>query len=138
MRRLLATNPALRNQGLNTASAATMMQQARAGAGARTPNESGKARPAVSGPDVVALANEIKETLSKERKRLDAEQAELHKRRAHLHSETRQRLEQWLEANDPDVRSPVTQKILERDKAVFAEIGFSLNAYVDRRINKVR
>ena len=138
VRKLLTLNPALRNQGMNTESTVTMMQRARgsAAAAATSSKPAVAARVSESAGGVITAVREMQTKLAAGRAEIDSEMAALHKRRASLNAEALAAFTAWLEKNDADVRSPVTQKVIEREKTFFNDIGFTIDGYVDRRMKK--
>ena len=88
--------------------------------------------------DIVSAFGEMKRRLGAENKRIDEEIARLKKSREDAATQTRDRVRQWLIEHDPDVRSPVTQSVLDQEKAFLQQVGFTVKGYVEERTKKAK
>ncbi len=147
VRKLLEMNPALREAGMTTNGAIDQVQQAHL----KTANEASANKKPASvgiaatgrsgtppGGDIVQAFGDFKQKLAAERKRIDDEMEKLKKAKDDSLAQTRERVTQWLLQNDPDMRSPVTQTLLEKEKAFLDLIGFSVKGYVEKRMSGQR
>ncbi len=134
VRKLLEMNPALRAQGLNTHGAVAQAQQAhiRAAQGQRPP----KAAAASGGDDIFAAFKSFESDLLAEQQRVASEISRLQQDSAKAKIAALDRVHHWLQSNDPNVSSPVTQQVIEQSKAFLDGIGFSVKAYVAERLKK--
>ena len=147
VRKLLEMNPALRESGMTTNATVEHVQRAHQQA-AKTPAPAAK-KPASMGivnqapragsdGDIVSAFGEMKRRLGAENKRIDEEIARLKKSREDAATQTRDRVRQWLIEHDPDVRSPVTQSVLDQEKAFLQQVGFTVKGYVEERTKKAK
>jgi phosphoenolpyruvate-protein kinase (PTS system EI component) len=114
-RALLNTNPALRQGGMNT----DLLIKQRKGAAPATPEK----KESRSEQSLADMAKTLEKRLQ------DAQTQLANEKKALLES-----LVQWLKLNDPELRSPFTQQVLEQKKALFSAIGFDVKAYVAARM----
>ena len=135
VRKLLAMNPALREQGLNTNFATAQAQKAQIAAaqGHKAP-AAGQSQ--TSNDDIFTAFASMKGDLGTQQKQIDIEVERLTRERDALRTATLERVHRWLQTNDPDMRSPVTQQVLEQDKKFLDEIGFNVKDYVAARLKK--
>lgn len=147
VRKLLEMNPSLRERGMTTNIALNQMNDAQAQkqvaeAQPKKPTSSavaakpGTKPPAAPNADIVAAFKELKKRLSDGNKRIDDELAKLKKQRDELAMAMRDELTNWILKNDADMRSPVTQSMLDQEKAFLAQVGFTVKAYVEQRTRK--
>lgn len=150
VRKLLQMNPALRARGMDTGMALEQMNQAQAQKTVENakPKSTGTTqKPATQKPmtgkpttgapggqnDVMAALKELKLRQQAGNKRIDDELAKLKKAREDLAAGLRDQWIDWLLANDPDMRSPVTQGMLEKEKDFLQQIGFTVKGYIEHR-----
>ncbi|MCC6808180.1 MAG: hypothetical protein IT381_12215 [Deltaproteobacteria bacterium] len=156
VRKLLEMNPALRERGMTTNVALDQANQAQtqkaiAEAQAKKPASVGVTKPASVGAtqkpaskgveassDVVSAFKELKTRLANGNKRIDEEMAKLKKAKDELSHQMRAQLVDWLMQNDPDMRSPVTQSVLDQEKAFLQQVGFTVKGYVEERTKKAK
>lgn len=129
-RAVLATNPTLRAGGMSTD---MLVKQSK-------PNQQqGKVAPKPGAPASGSLVD-VSKVLDKrladaktkrEKDIADAEQHFAAEKKALLES-----LTQWLHQNDPELRSPFTQQVLEQKKALLQAIGFDVKAYVAAKMKR--
>lgn len=132
-RKILALNPSLRDAGVDTMRAVESTK-ARDEKKVDQPDAGvkGSAAPKpVQGNRIVDAIADVKRTLDTDDKRLEAEIARLTKERAGLKNAALERIMRWLQSNDPDLRSPVTQAMLQDEKPFLDKIGFSIKKYID-------
>src|SRR5262245_35888068 len=98
-RALLATNPALREGGMNTD---LVIKQSAAAPGAQKPVQKAAAAPGASLADT---AKQLEKGLADAQARFNADKKAL-----------LTQLTQWLTVNDPELRSPFTQQVLDQKK----------------------
>lgn len=127
-RKILALNPKLRDAGLDTGGMVEKTKQ-RDAQPAATPRPAGASVP--SGNRIIDAFSEVKKQLDSDERRADAEIARLQKERVGAKTQALDRVMRWLSANDPDLRSPVTQAMLADEKAFLERIGFSIKRYMD-------
>lgn len=135
VRRLLEMNPALRAQGLNTNYAVAQAHKAQnqAAQGHKAP-AAGQSQ--TSNDDIFTAFASIKGELATQQKAFDTEIERLTREKKNALTATLDRVQRWLQANDPDMRSPVTQQVLEQDKNFLDAIGFTVKDYVATRLKK--
>lgn len=131
-RRVLDMNPRMRDEGKDTAWLVNESQANKLKGGAQP----GKAAPPGNKParpseSVVATVGALKAQMADAEKRHAKEVAEAQARLAQTKAQTLDALVSWLKQNDPELRSPFTQQVLEEDKAFFDKLGFSLKRYVE-------
>jgi hypothetical protein len=139
-RRLLELNPKMREGGLDTA--AVMDQSKRARDQEKIPEKT-QARPGAQQPisddiskEVGRLKRELEveeATIAREEAGLKSELAKLVARRESAKLKTRDAVASWLEKNDPQVRSPVTQQVLADEKPTLERVGFTMSFFLKRR-----
>ena len=142
VRKLLEMNPALRERGMTTNIAMGQMNEAQAnkpasGAVVKKPMSSAStSRPQSGGPDLFSAVNELRTRLVSGSKRIDDEIARLTKEKAALTHAMRDQLTQWFVANDPNIQSPVSQRVLDQEKKFFDQLGFTIDGYIAARTKK--
>jgi hypothetical protein len=149
VRKLLEMNPSLRERGMTTNIAMNQMTDAQAqkqfaDAQGKKPASTGVAAkpvtrpPAASNTDIVAAFRELKKRLGDGNKRIDDDMQKLKKQREELAVAMRDELTNWILKNDPDMRSPVTQSMLDQEKAFLLQLGFTVKAYVEQRTRNTK
>lgn len=119
-RALLNTNPALREGGMTTD---LMIKQRNAATPvANKPMAAAKSSASSSLADTAKL---LEKGLADAQARFNADKKAL-----------LDQLTSWLSINDPELRSPFTQQVLEQKKALLASLGFDVKAYVASRMKK--
>jgi hypothetical protein len=130
---LLAMNPALRDQGLDT------MKLVRQSQDAAVPQQGAKAPAKPSSKQGVY---DLLRALDADVKRRDAELvaqiAQLEAERKKLAAGARENVSKWLVENDPDILSPVTQGALKDFAALITAIAFKTQDYVAQYRKKPR
>lgn len=134
VRKLLEMNPALRESGMTTNA---MVNQAKKAHAQAASGQRGAANTtAAPVDDIFTVLGDWKRELAVEQQRIDTEIERLNKQRKEVAALTKEKMMRWLGANDPDMRSPVTQQVLEQEKPFLDQLGFSVKEYVARRLKK--
>ena len=132
-RAVLATNPQLRDGGMTTDLLVKQHQKP----GAAGPGKaSDKPKPVTTGASFIETAKQLEKRFNeakskRERELMEAEARFTAEKKALLEAMT-----QWLVQNDPELRSPFTQQMLEQKKALFASFGFDVKVYVAARMKR--
>ena len=85
-----------------------------------------------SGAGVFDVLKATAQRLDAEEKRLAEAVARLEQEKKQLRQQELAAFERFLSQHDPDVRSPVTQDALSRNKSLLDRLGFSVKAYIDK------
>lgn len=134
VRKLLEMNPALRERGMTTNVALDQMNDAQAKKPTTQKPASTSGNSAKN--DLISAMKELRTRLDNGNARIDAEMAKLKKAREDLATAMRAELTQWFVTNDPSISSPVSQRVLNHEKAFLQAIAFSIDRYVDERSRK--
>lgn len=133
---LLAMNPALRDQGLDTMK---LVRQSQDAAASKAPAGGAKpAKPADKSDGIYAVLQGMDKDLQRRDAELKAEITRLEAERKRLAEASRQELSKWLVAHDPDILSPVTQGALKDFQALVTAIGFKTADYIAQFRKKPR
>lgn len=126
-RKLLEMNPALRNQGLSTDVIVN-----------RAPQPGGPKPQAQKAQGFLELVALTVDGVTAEHRKIDEEIAALQRRKLAARDEAQQAIIKWLLGNDPDMLSPVTQRVIEQHKAVLEKIGFTVQGYLAERGKRMK
>jgi hypothetical protein len=126
-KKLLAMNPALRQQGFSTEGIVAQKPVR------QTPKASASAAVGFDAL-VVAASGELAE----ERKLIAKEIEALERRGAEAKARALDRIGAWLLSNDPNMLSPVTQAAFNKHKPLLDSLGFSLPAFLEARAKGVK
>lgn len=129
---LLAMNPALRDQGLDT------MKLVRQSQDAAVPQQGSKAAKPSAKQGVYELLRALDADVKKRDAELMAQIAQLEVDRKKLAAQAREAVSKWLVDNDPDILSPVTQGALKDFTALITAIAFKTQDYVAQYRKKPR
>jgi len=125
-RALLAMNPSLREQGMNTKAVLSQSRQAQTGKVAPAAPAQKIAPPKGGDIRVNEAGEKFRLMLAAEEAEVDAELKRLEQKRANLRNEMRERFASWLNGKDPELLSPYTQQLLQTEKAFLEKVGFNL------------
>lgn len=125
---LLAMNPNLRDQGLDTMKAVRQSQ-----------NPSTTQQPAGSpaqGSSVYDVLKRLEADVKKGEGELAQRMAALEAEKKQLHAGAAEVVSKWLLGHDKDILSPVTQKALKDFEKLLKAIGFKTETYIQKHRSK--
>ncbi|MCC6806217.1 MAG: hypothetical protein IT381_02240 [Deltaproteobacteria bacterium] len=124
---LLAMNPALRAQGLDTKKVVRQSQDLAAGKGTADAKSAAKVDPSAG---IYAVLAQLEAEFKRKEHELQSQLALIEVERKKNANDARDRLTQWLIKNDPDILSPVSQGALKDHAPVIAAFGFKTADYI--------
>ena len=128
---LLEMNPALRAKGMNTN---LVIEQSKK----QSPQPAKPTTSAETSASILTAVTKLKQGVATEDKLLGEEITKLQTKRAQIKVQAAEKLIQWLMHFDPELRSPMTQQVLESEKPFLDGIGFSIKRYVEARKKDAR
>lgn len=128
---LLAMNPGLREQGLDTMKVVRQSQDR-----AAKPEAQGSNKKDTGASGIYALLIDVEKEFKKKDAELLAQLQMIEVERKKTANEARDKLVQWLLKNDPDILSPVSQGALKDHAAAIQAFGFKTADYIAQHRKK--
>jgi hypothetical protein len=134
-RKLLEMNPKLRNDGFDTVGLVNQSQNAAVGKPPPKPTAPAAkpTQPTAPSESVVDTLAAIGKSLGEAEQTIDREIAALQDKKKQASAAALAQWIAWLQAHDPELRSPFTQEVLADEKALLDRLGFSVKDYVALR-----